>query len=75
MNKEDAMKLGLQDGDAIIVRSQAGAMRGRCRIAPIAAGNVQVHWPEGNLLIKRGVSDPECGIPDYNAKVEIERVD
>jgi predicted molibdopterin-dependent oxidoreductase YjgC len=75
MNEEDALKLGLQDGDTIIVRSQVGALRGRCRIAPIAAGNVQVHWPEGNALIKRGVSDPECGIPDYNAAVEIEIVD
>jgi predicted molibdopterin-dependent oxidoreductase YjgC len=73
INEEDALKLGLQDGDAIIVRNEIGALRGRCRIAPIAAGNVQVHWPEGNALIKRGVSDPECGIPDYNAMVEIER--
>jgi molybdopterin-dependent oxidoreductase alpha subunit len=74
MNEADALKLGLQDGDAIIVRSEAGALLGRCRLAPIAAGNVQVHWPEGNALIKRGVRDPECGIPDYNATVEIERV-
>ncbi|MBO0726992.1 MAG: hypothetical protein J2P52_15415 [Blastocatellia bacterium] len=75
MNEEDALKLGLQDGDTIIVRSQVGALRGRCRIAPIAAGNIQVHWPEGNSLIKRGVSDPECGVPDYNATVEIEIID
>jgi molybdopterin-dependent oxidoreductase alpha subunit len=74
MNADDARRLGLEDGDAILVRSEAGVLRGRCRIAPIAAGNVQVHWPEGNALIKRGVSDPECGIPDYNATVEIERV-
>lgn len=74
MNEADALKLGLQDGDAIIVRSEAGELRGHCRIAPIATGNVQVHWPEGNALIKRGVRDPECGIPDYNAMAEIERV-
>jgi|GEM_PF-6839612 len=35
---------------------------------------VKVHWPKGNVLISRGVCDPECGIPDYNATVEIERV-
>jgi molybdopterin-dependent oxidoreductase alpha subunit len=74
MNEEDALKLGLQEGDAVIVRSEVGALRGHCRIAPIAAGNVQVHWPEGNALVKRGVRDPECGIPNYNATVEIERV-
>jgi hypothetical protein len=47
----------------------------RYEIAPIARGNAQMHWPEGNALIKRGVRDPESGIPDYNATVEIERVD
>jgi molybdopterin-dependent oxidoreductase alpha subunit len=74
MSETDAKRLGLNDGDAIIVRSDIGLMRGRCRIAPITPGNVQVHWPEGNVLIERGVCDPECGIPDFNALVEIERV-
>ena len=73
MNADDASRLGLVNGDAVIVRSPIGEMRGRCLIAPIAAGNVQVHWPEGNALIARGVCDPECGIPDYNATVEIVR--
>jgi len=49
-------------------------MRGRCHIAPIRAGNVQVHWPEGNVLIPRGVCDRESGIPDFNAMVDIVRV-
>ncbi|HXG66130.1 MAG TPA: FdhF/YdeP family oxidoreductase [Blastocatellia bacterium] len=75
MNAEDARRLGLSDGDGLRLRSAAGEMRGRCRIAPIAAGNVQVHWPEGNVLIGRGIADPECGIPDYNATVEIIRAD
>jgi molybdopterin-dependent oxidoreductase alpha subunit len=70
----DAEDRGLRDGDAVLVRSNSGEMRGNCRIAPIAAGNVQVHWPEGNVLIERGVRDPECGIPDFNTSVELERV-
>jgi molybdopterin-dependent oxidoreductase alpha subunit len=74
MNEADARRLGIKDGDAIILRSDAGEFRGRCRIAPIAAGNAQVHWPEGNVLISRGVCDEECGIPDYNTTVEIEAV-
>ena len=73
MNEEDARRLALVDGDAVIVRSEVGEFHGRCRIAPIAPGNVQAHWPEGNALVKRGVCDPECGIPDYNANVEIKR--
>lgn len=73
MSEEDARKFGINDGAMVILRSAVGEMRGRCRISPIAPGNVQVHWPEGNVLIQRGVFDAECGIPDYNAEVEIER--
>lgn len=73
VNKDDAARLSIADGDAILIKSRAGQMRGRCRIAPIAAGNVQVHWPEGNSLLERGVCDEECGIPDYNARVRIFR--
>ncbi len=71
ISQSDAQRLGLTDGDRIVLRSEAGRMHGRCRVAAIAPGNVQVHWPEGNVLVKRGVCDPECGIPDYNAMVEI----
>ena len=73
MNETDAARLGIAEGDSILVRSEVGELRGRCHFAPIAPGNVQVHWPEGNVLVKRGVCDPECGIPDYNSLVEIER--
>lgn len=75
MNQDDATRLGIADGDAVVIESQAGMMRGRCHIAPIAAGNVQVHWPEGNVLLTRGVCDDECGIPDYNAEVTIRRAE
>ena len=75
MNSEDAERLGLSDGDQLLITSRVGRLEARCRIAPIARGNVQVHWPEGNVLIQRGVSDPECGIPDFSAEVQIERTD
>jgi predicted molibdopterin-dependent oxidoreductase YjgC len=74
LNKQDAARLGVVDGDAILVTSSVGQMRGRCLISEIAPGNVQVHWPEGNCLIQRGISDPECGIPDFNTEVEIVRM-
>jgi molybdopterin-dependent oxidoreductase alpha subunit len=73
ISKQDADKNGLANGDSVLLTSNTGRMRGRCMIAPIAPGNVQVHWPEGNVLIERGVSDPECGIPDFNTEVDIER--
>ncbi|MGH2349490.1 MAG: hypothetical protein ACRDFT_08505, partial [bacterium] len=57
-----------------ILRSAAGEFRGRVRIAPMKPGNLEVHWPEGNVLIDRRRS-PEAGIPDYNAVVRMEKAD
>jgi anaerobic selenocysteine-containing dehydrogenase len=75
MNLDDARGLGITDGDAIVLRSSAGEMAGVCRVAPIAAGNIQAHWPEANVLLSRGLSDPECGIPDFNTEVQILRAE
>jgi molybdopterin-dependent oxidoreductase alpha subunit len=71
MSSEDAQELSLRDGASIILKNDLGEFRGRVKIAPIRPGNLQVHWPEGNHLIRRGVYDPVCGIPDYNAVVEV----
>jgi hypothetical protein len=35
---------------------------------------VQVHWPEANPLIARGVVDGLGGVPDYIAVVRVERL-
>jgi hypothetical protein len=32
---------------------------------------LQVHWPEGNVLIPYKRFDPDSGEPDYNAVVEV----
>jgi molybdopterin-dependent oxidoreductase alpha subunit len=72
LNVHDAERLGISNGAAVLVRSQAGEMRGCAYLAPIAPGNVQVHWPEGNALIGGGRRSPEAGIPDYNARVTVE---
>jgi anaerobic selenocysteine-containing dehydrogenase len=68
----DAERLGLAGGQEVRVRSATGELRCRVHLAPIAPGNVQVHWPEGNVLVAGGVRSPEAGIPDYNARVTIE---
>jgi len=67
----DASALGLADGAPVIVRSAQGEMRGRAKIADIKPRNVQAHWPEAQPVLKRGVLDPQCGVPDYNAVVEL----
>ena len=72
MSAEDATALGVKQGDDVIVSNELGSYRGSARIAPIRPRNVQIYWPEGNLLIRRGIVDPQCEMPDYNALVRIE---
>jgi len=67
----DAKSLGVQDGSPVLIRSEHGELEGRVHVAPIRSGNVQVFFPEGNVLLPRGRLDPESGVPDYNAIVEI----
>jgi predicted molibdopterin-dependent oxidoreductase YjgC len=74
MSATDAAKLHLRGSDRVRLRSDSGVMEATVMLAPIAAGNVQVHWPEGNVLIGRCRIDPVGGVPDYNAIVRIERL-
>jgi anaerobic selenocysteine-containing dehydrogenase len=67
----DARRLGLSDGDPLTLRSDVGEFRGRCRVSDMKERNLQVFWPEGNPLIRRDVVEPQCGIPDFNAVVQV----
>ena len=74
MNRGDAAALKLAHGDRVALVNEMGRYEGRVFFAPLASGNLQVHWPEGNVLIRRGVVDPAGGVPDYNARVTVEKV-
>jgi molybdopterin-dependent oxidoreductase alpha subunit len=71
MSRSDMDALGLAPDQAVVVKSAAGELRARVFEAPIAAGNVQMHWPEANVLIESGSVDPGGKVPDYNAVVTI----
>jgi predicted molibdopterin-dependent oxidoreductase YjgC len=72
---EDAARLGLESGSPVQLSSAAGVMRGRLRIAPIKAGNIEVHWPEGSVLLDPRSIDPHSMEPDYNARVRVEPIE
>jgi predicted molibdopterin-dependent oxidoreductase YjgC len=74
MNEEDAAALHLMNDDRIALVNDRGRYEGRVFLAPLAPGNLQIHWPEGNHLIRRGVEDRGGGVPDYNAHVRVERL-
>lgn len=69
---EDMIRLDLADGAPVVVRSPTGELAGRARVGSVRPGTLVAHWPEANVLIPRGVIDPECGIPAYrDAIVEV----
>jgi predicted molibdopterin-dependent oxidoreductase YjgC len=72
INEHDAKRLGLAQGDELLLRNDVGELRGHAHLAPIAPGNIQVHWPEGNALIAAGHLSPDAHMPDYNARVTVE---
>jgi molybdopterin-dependent oxidoreductase alpha subunit len=67
----DAARVGAADGDAVVVRSDVAEVPARLHVAPVREGTVQMFFPECNPLLRAGVRDPESGVPDYNATVEV----
>lgn len=74
MNGADAAELRVRNGDPIRLVSETGTYEGRVFIAPVTRRNLQIHWPEGNVLLDHGKRSPESHVPDYNAFVRVERL-
>jgi molybdopterin-dependent oxidoreductase alpha subunit len=74
ISREDAVRLGVHDGERIRLTSRAGSYVGSVKIDRIKPGNLEVHWPEGNGLLSQGEIDPASREPDYNALVTVEKV-
>ncbi|MHC5933408.1 FdhF/YdeP family oxidoreductase [Nostoc sp.] len=72
MNAADAAQLGLKDRDRVILKNDLGELFCQVYIALIQSGNLQVHWPEGNVLLDKSKRSLE-GVPDYNAVVRLEK--
>ncbi len=73
INTADAAQLGLKNGDQVILKNELGELPCQIYIAPIQSGNLQVHWPEGNVLLDKSKRSLE-GVPDYNAIVRLEKI-
>lgn len=74
IDSDDARDLGIDDGSPVRLTSATGTMIARAHLVRMARGSLQVHWPEGNVLIDASVSTDASRIPDYNAIVTIERI-
>ncbi|WP_199617055.1 FdhF/YdeP family oxidoreductase [Paenibacillus alkalitolerans] len=75
IHAEDAREAGIKDGEAVVVYNRCGTFHGRAKYADTRRGNVQVYWPEGNVLVPKGVYEPHAGIPEYNTVVAVEKAE
>jgi molybdopterin-dependent oxidoreductase alpha subunit len=76
MDPTDAAAAGLAAGDRVVLTSATGSFEGRVMLARLPARTLQVHWPEGNVLIPAGPAhrEPTSQVPDYNAVVTLARL-
>jgi molybdopterin-dependent oxidoreductase alpha subunit len=75
LNELDAEKLQIKEGEAIVAYNQHGTFQGRAKFEETKSGNIQVHWPEGNCLIPKGVYEEHAMIPEYNTFVVLEKAE
>ena len=74
MDPADAEALGVRRGRPGRLRSATGSYEGTVTLVRLPARTLQVHWPEGNVLIAGGPDrrEPLSKVPDYNAVVTVE---
>jgi molybdopterin-dependent oxidoreductase alpha subunit len=75
IDEHDAGVIGVADGDAVTLVGGAGRFVGVAKLVRLPARTLQVHWPEGNVLLAAGPDhrEPASRVPDYNAVVTLER--
>jgi predicted molibdopterin-dependent oxidoreductase YjgC len=65
MNPDDVRRLRLSNGDRIRLRNDFGIYEGKVLVADVAAGTIEIHWPEGNVLVNPQARSPLAKIPAY----------
>ena len=65
MNPDDARGLHVSNGDRVRLRNDFGAYQGEVLIADVSAGTIEIHWPEGNVLVNPHARSPLAKIPAY----------
>jgi molybdopterin-dependent oxidoreductase alpha subunit len=72
VDRQDLDRLGLSQGEQVMVKSDHGTLEAIVKEGPCRSGHVQGYWPECNVLLGRKF-DPASGEPDYTTTVSIER--
>ncbi|MDG5787477.1 FdhF/YdeP family oxidoreductase [Evansella sp. AB-P1] len=75
IHEEDGKELNISSGEAVVVYNQQGLFKGWAKFANTRRGNIQLYWPEGNVVIPKGVYEKFSKIPEYNTAVIVEKAD
>ncbi|MDH5402766.1 MAG: FdhF/YdeP family oxidoreductase [Candidatus Heimdallarchaeota archaeon] len=71
INTDDIIRLGVNEGDYVLVESKVSSMKLQVITGPIRSGNVAMYFPEGNQLVVNSV-DAQSKTPAFkNTKVKI----
>ncbi|MDQ3107848.1 MAG: molybdopterin-dependent oxidoreductase [Actinomycetota bacterium] len=75
MDEADARALGLAAGDPVTITSATGTYEANVKLTRLPARTLQVHWPEGNVLLPHGPNhrEPHSQVPDYNTTATVSR--
>jgi molybdopterin-dependent oxidoreductase alpha subunit len=65
MNPDDARGLHVSNGDWVRLRNDFGDYQGEVLIADVAPGTIEIHWPEGNVLVDPRARSPLAKIPAF----------
>jgi molybdopterin-dependent oxidoreductase alpha subunit len=66
MSAEDAVRLGVREGDPVVVATTAGRLRVRVAVLDIRPGSLAMYYPEANALVPASV-DPRSGTPAFKS--------
>jgi len=65
ISSTDCGRLGLHDGDAVVLENEYGRFNGRVFTADVRPGSLEMYWPEGNVLVSGNARSPLAKIPAY----------
>lgn len=68
ISQGDADRLGLEEGERVIVESETGRMSASVAVADIAYGALAMYYPEANILVPRR-TDPDSKTPGFKSVV------
>jgi formylmethanofuran dehydrogenase subunit D len=58
-------RLGLEAGDAVALQNDFGTYHCIVVLARVTPGTLEIHWPEGNVLVDPKARSPLATIPAY----------